>query len=483
MIRELWRDGAIYAAGTIVSRGLALLLMPLITRLLAPHEYGVFDLLVTAAVLANLVVPLETPQALARLWNEREVGVAQRRLAGTAWTFGVLAYAGFVLLAWGAAPWLAPRVFGNGFVEAWQAGAVFIGANGVMLLLQSQLRWQRRPVAYAVVSIAYGAGTLGLLALLAVRGAAAGSAGAAQAEAAEVLWAHAAASLAVAVGARMALRGTLAWGLNAGELRALLRYALPLVPAGVAVFAATYLHRWMLGALGTLDDVGLFGVAARLGGAVTLVLIGVQTAITPLVYARHREPGTPAALARLAEGFWCLALLACGAMALFARELLAWLAGPDYAAAAPLVAWLAVAALLGQMYVFAPGIPIAQRTGWQLAITLTAALAGVLLCLWLVPLAGARGAAVASAGSALWFLGGWVWAGQRLYPLPLRWRALGACTGAVLPLGAAGPALDAAFAGPLAWVLKLALLGGVAAICVASGLLRPRAWPPAASGG
>ena len=32
----------------------------------------------------------------------------------------------------------------------------------------------------------------------------------------------------------MALRGTLAWGLNAGELRALLRYALPLVPAGVA---------------------------------------------------------------------------------------------------------------------------------------------------------------------------------------------------------------------------------------------------------
>ena len=92
-------------------------------------------------------------------------------------------------------------------------------------------------------------------------------------------------------------------------------------------------------------------------------------------------------------------------------------------------------------------------------------------------------AALASVGSALLFLGGWVVAGQRLYPLPLRWRALGACTLAALPLGAAGPAFDAAFAGLLAGALKLALLGGVAAICVASGLLRPRAWRLAEAGG
>ncbi len=469
MIRELWRDGAVYAAGTIVSRGLALLLMPLVTRLLAPADYGVFDLVVTAGVLVNLVVPLETPQALARFWNEREAGAAQKRLAGTAWTFAVLGYGGFVALAWAAAPWLAPRVFGAAHVEAWQAGAVFIGANGVMLLLQSQFRWERRALAYAVVSIAYGAGVLLLLALLAWRG---------TADAADVLWAHAAASLFVAAGARLRLRGSLAWGLDAGELRAMLRYALPLVPAGVAVFAATYLHRWVLGALGTLDDVGLFGVAARLGGAVTLVLIGVQTAITPLVYAHHRDAATPATLARLAEGFWCLALLACGAMALFARELLGLLAGPQYAAAAPLIAWLAVAALLGQMYIFAPGIPIAQRTGWQLAITVAAAAAAVLLGLLLVPLAGARGAAMASVASAALFLSAWIAAGQRLYPLPLRWRPLAACTIAALPLGAAGPVLDTALAWPLAWALKLALLAGLAALCVAFGLLRPSALRP-----
>ena len=45
MIRALWRDGVVYAAGTVLSRGIALLLLPLVTRVLTPSEYGAFDLI------------------------------------------------------------------------------------------------------------------------------------------------------------------------------------------------------------------------------------------------------------------------------------------------------------------------------------------------------------------------------------------------------------------------------------------------------
>ena len=38
----------------------------------------------------------------------------------------------------------------------------------------------------------------------------------------------------------------------------------------------------MLNALATLDDVGQFGIASRLAGMVTLVLVGIQGALTPL---------------------------------------------------------------------------------------------------------------------------------------------------------------------------------------------------------
>jgi len=92
-MRTLWRDGAVYALGTIVSRGLGLLLLPLYTRALAPQQFGVLDLIVTTGVLVNLLVPLETPQAVARLWNERGDGEPRRRLATTGFVFAAIGYA------------------------------------------------------------------------------------------------------------------------------------------------------------------------------------------------------------------------------------------------------------------------------------------------------------------------------------------------------------------------------------------------------
>jgi O-antigen/teichoic acid export membrane protein len=284
----------------------------------------------------------------------------------------------------------------------------------------------------------------------------------------------------VALACAVALRRDIAWGLDRTELRAMLAFSLPLVPAGVAVFATVYLHRYVLGALGTLDDVGLFGIASRVAALATLVLIGVQGALTPLVYAHHAEPGTPARLARLLEAFWAFALLACLALAAFGRELLALLATPSYAGAAPLVLWLAPAALLAQMYIFAPGIPLAKKTGWQLALTVVSGTLGLLLALVLVPRWQAQGAALAAWVASAVFFGAWLAAGQRLYPLPLRWGSLALATATFVALAAAVSWHDRAAAGEstsqgligTALVLRLAALAVLALACRQSGLLR-----------
>jgi O-antigen/teichoic acid export membrane protein len=466
-MRALWRDGAIYAAGTLVTRGLGLLLLPLYTRALPPGPFGLLDLIVTAGVLVNLVVPLETPQAVARFWNERAEGAPRRTLAGTGLVFASAGYAVFLLLAWVLAAPLAAAFGAPGAdgVAAVRAGAVFIALNGVMLVLQGQFRWALRPRAHALAGVAYAALVLAGLAALLAAGAA---------SVAAVLWLQAASAGLVALGCALALRGSFALRVDGTELRTLLAFSLPLVPAGVAVFATSYAHRFVLGAWAPLDEVGLFGIASRVAALATLVLIGVQTALTPLVYAHHAEPGTPARLARLAEGFWGAALLACLVLALFGRELLALLATPAYAAAAPLVAWLAPAALLAQMYIFAPGIPIARKTHWQLALTLVAAGLGLALAFALVPRWQALGAALATLAAAAVFFGAWVALGQRLYPLPLRWGPL---AGVTLLFGAlvGAASLPAMPSGTPVRVAGVALL---AAVLWASGLLR---WPARAA--
>jgi O-antigen/teichoic acid export membrane protein len=286
-----------------------------------------------------------------------------------------------------------------------------------MLVRQGQFRLALRAKAHTAVSAGYALAVLAGMALLVARDAATVT---------NVLWMQCAAASAVAVVAASALRQDIDWRLDAEELRAMLSFSLPLVPAGVAVFATGYVHRFVLNGYAGLEQAGLFGAAARVAALATLVLIGVQSALTPLIYAHHAEPATPARLARLFEGFCGVAALVCLALTLFGPALLSWLTTPDYAAAAPLLVWLAPAALLGQMYIFAPGIPLAKKTGWQLALTVSAATLGLLAAAFLVPRWQALGAAVASLVGAAAFLGAWIAFGQRLYPLPLRWGRLAA---------------------------------------------------------
>jgi len=468
MIGALWRDGVVYAAGSILARGIALLMLPLYTRVLAPADYGALDLIVTCGVLVNLVVPLETAQALARFWNEREAGEPRRRLAGTAWSFTLAGYVLFVAITLPLAGPIAQALLGDErFVDPLRAGIAFIAVNGLFLLLQNQFRWELRPRAYAAVSVLYALLTLAFVALFAL-GLGAGLEG--------VLWAQFAAAALCTALSLVWLRGTLSLGLHRADLAAMLRFSLPLVPAGIAVFGSFYINRLMLNALATLDDVGQFGIASRLAGMVTLVLVGIQGALTPLIYAHHHEAETPARLARLFEGFVAVALVACAAIGLFGRELVATFATADYASAAPLLVWLAPAALLAQMYIFAPGIAIAKKTGWQLLITLASAVLGAALNGLLIPLAGPMGAALATLAAGALFFGAWLVASQKLYPLPLRGGALLAATVLFVIVALAVPKLDSALgAGPMAWAAKLALLAVLALAMFPLGLLRVQA--------
>jgi O-antigen/teichoic acid export membrane protein len=474
-MRTLWRDGAVYALGTIVSRGLGLLLLPLYTRALAPQQFGVLDLIVTAGVLVNLLVPLETPQAVARLWNERADGDPRRRLAVTGLVFAAICYAVFVALAWLFADAIAPALGGGPQrSSAVKAGAAFIAANGLMLVLQGHFRWALQPRAYAVSGGAYSLLVLGgLAALLAGSGV----------SVSEVLWLQCAAATAVALGCVWSQRWQLGWRIDSADLLAMLRFSLPLVPAGVAVFATLNLHRFVLNTLGSLEDVGLFAVASRLAGVATLVLLGVQSALTPLIYAHHAEPETPARLARLFEGFWVIALLVCLLLGLLGRELLALLATPDYANAAPLMLWLAPAALLAQMYIFAPGIPLAKKTHWQLALTVTSAALGLLLSWWWVPAWGALGAAAATCMAVTAFFGTWLAAGQRLYRLPLRWRPLALASLAYICLAAAAMWAVQLPSSASAWAAKAGIVVVMLAALLFTGLLHPLRWQRSRSRG
>jgi O-antigen/teichoic acid export membrane protein len=83
-----------------------------------------------------------------------------------------------------------------------------------------------------------------------------------------------------------------------------------------------------------------------------------------------------------------------------------------------------MATLFANMYMFAPGLAVAERTHTMAKLTGIAGVANLLLAVALVPVLGIVGAALGTAITSIaWFVA-LMRASQRYYPVPHRWKRL-----------------------------------------------------------
>jgi len=459
MLRQLARDSAVYGSAAFVSRAVSFLLLPVYTRVFSPSDYGTIELLLVLAALINVTVALEIAQGVARYFVDAG-SEDRRRYASTALFFAAGAYTCFALVALAFAPSIAGTLLG----DTAQAGAVRIAvfstwAAGLFYQAQLQLRWQLRPTRYAFASLLAAAATIGsTIVFVIVLGLGVDG----------VFLGYLAGNLVGAAAAFSFLRDTYRLRFDVEKLKQMLGFSVPLVASSVAVFLNAYVDRIAISRLLGLTEVGIYSVAFRLASIVGLVLIGFQTALMPLVYARYQERETPAELARVFRLFILLAISAFVCLSLFSREIVATVASREFEDAAALMPLLVPAVILSAMYVFAPGPFLAKRTVMIGAINVTAAGFNVVLNVTLIPVLGLWGSAAATLASATVAFGLMMVASQRMYWVPHAWQALARAVAVAVVIVGAAAALglldaDAWSPGPVAAKTALALLGlGVA---------------------
>lgn len=452
MVRRFFKDSAVYALANITTRGLSLFLVPYYVRALTGAEMGTLDLLLAWGALAAVVTGLEISISMARDYAEQKDDAARREVASTALWFSVAVYGLFFIAVTLAAGPLAGLLLGDATLSAAVvAAAASVAAGGIFLIISQQLRYLMKAGLFAATSL-----TNAVVALLAtvffvswqglgVKGVFLGSL------------------------TGLAAGGVLAWyftralygfHFNRRRCAQLLLFSLPLVPSSIAVIVNLHLNRLTIDHFLTREAVGVYGIAVRIGGIITLVMAGFGGAMAPLVFSRHAEKETPGNLARIFRMFSVAALLGTAGFLLFAPEALFLLATPAYAAALPAILILAPAALLSQMYIFAPGAWIRKRTIWITVVNVSAAVLNVLLNWWLVPLVGLSGAAWASLGSALISFGLNMVVSQHFYPVPHQWGRLAVAAAGTGALVACGMMVG----GSVPWsgiAVRLAVLGAV----------------------
>lgn len=463
MLRLAIKDSVVYGVAGIATRAMGLLLLPVYSRILSPSEYGLFDLVMAAAAIASIAVPLEISLGLARLYPDSTSEDEKRRFATTAWLFTLCMYGIFSVLAItlhlaGPMPQLEAislPVLGLGLTT--------IVLMGLLYFLQNQLRWELKGLHYAKVNLfnAYGGG-----ALAALLGWHFGLAG--------VLFGLSVGAASAIMLARVYVGDSLKGAWDTDKLRLMMRYALPLVPASLSALVTLYVDRALLSYFSGLHDVGLFALGYRVASISLLGLIGIQGALIPLIYSHHKAARTPADIARLFRWFSGVSILLCGFLGLFAAEILQVLVAQPFRDASKIVAILAPACVLMQLYIFFPGMFLEKKTWLQLGVQVAAAMANFALCLWLIPAYGFVGAALGNFLAAALFCVVWASISQDYYRIPFEWKTL--LCGVVWYglLVAAGQWISADF-----WpgvVIKLGLFGALVLGLYLFGFARRNEW-------
>jgi len=445
-IGRLAKHSAIYGLGGLVSRVLAVLLLPLYTRYLTPADYGAVETLVALTAVLVTILRLGISSAFFRFYFDSKEPAHRLRVVRTSFWFTMaMATAGLVAGLVLAEP-ISQALFATGDrAMLVRAAFVLLWAQMNYEQLTALFRVEERSVQFVFASLANVLITVAATVAFVV---------ALEWGATGVVVGNFTGTLCVYAVLLAYRREQLGLVLDRPLLREMNRFGMPLVPSALALWALNFSDRFFLVKLDGADEVGLYSIGVRIASAMVLLLTAFRTAWPAFAYSIEDEGE-----ARRTYGFVLtyLSYVACWlalALGLLSPWLVRLLTTPDFYEASRVVAPLAfAAAAFGGYIVISIGVGRARRTQFNWVVTGAAAALNVALNLILIPRYGMMGAAVATVAAYSAMFLGMAWWSQRVYPVPYQWRRVATLGAVAVGLCVLGKALDAGL--PLAIALTL----------------------------
>jgi O-antigen/teichoic acid export membrane protein len=391
-LKRLLRTGAAYQAADIVAKAIAVFTLPLYTRHVSSGEYGAYNTLLTSVILASIFLRVGLGEAFVRFYFEDEDRARRDRIARTvtatvAWTTTIAA-----LLAVAFAGPLSHLLLGTTNTELLDCAVVGLWAFTNLEMAYAQLRVDERVGVYVRAAGANVAMTVVFTIVLVVF-AGQGARG--------LLLGNFGASAIVVLGLWWVLRARFSLRAKLTDLRAMLHFGLPTVPAEASVYGLQVVDRIYIYRGYSHSAAGQYSIALQLATVVFVFVRGFQYAWPPLAYS-VKSDRVAARLYSLVTTFFVLATgtVVC-AVALLGRWIVRLLAAPEYFPAHTALPWLALGwTLYGLYQVLIVITGRARATHLNLPAALAGLVVNIALLLLLVPNSGA-GLGIAGAGLAL----------------------------------------------------------------------------------
>jgi O-antigen/teichoic acid export membrane protein len=180
-------------------------------------------------------------------------------------------------------------------------------------------------------------------------------------------------------------------------LRGMLAFGLPYIPAGICMWTLSLCDRYILTYYTSLEAVGLYSVAYRLGMALALVLAGFQLAWPQFAYSLEHADEGDAVYSRTLTYLFVMMTAVGLVFSLFREEFISLAATDEYLQAAYVIPFVAFAySFEGIFTVTSLGAVFHRKTLYVALTTLAAAVMNIVLNIFLIPRFGIAGAACAT---------------------------------------------------------------------------------------
>lgn len=436
-LKRLVTTGAAYQFGDILAKGLALLTLPLYTRHLSTEAYGAAETLLTAVILASILLRAGVGEAFIRFYFDDEDTARRERIARTAtatvaWTTTLGSLVAVAL----AGP-LSRLVVGFEDPLLFDCAVLGLWAFTNLEMVYAQLRVDERKRAYVYASGANVAMTVAFMVALVVF---------ANQGARGLLLGNFGASAVVVLGLWWVLRRRVSLRVRLADLRAMLRFGLPTVPADASVYALQVADRFYLFRVFSQSAAGQYAIAIKLATVVFVAVRGFQYAWPPLAYSVESDEDA-ARLYSLVTTYYALATgaVVC-AVELLGRWIVRLLAAHEYFGAYRALPWLALGwALYGLYLVFVAIAGRARVTSRNFPAAAAGLAVNVALLIVLVPRGGAdlgiAGAGIALCGAYVAMLLVMYALTRTLFRVGFEWRRLAQLAAILLGVGISGELL------------------------------------------
>lgn len=484
-LKRLGSETLIYGLSTIVGRLLVYILQPYYAHEFPPDQAGISGVVFAYMSIVGIGLYLGMDIAYMRNAASKKNASQEERQRAYTMALAMVAAIGGAVVAIGlmAAPWAAPRARLDPVAFRYMIAIMYTDA--LIAVPWAHLRMTGQATRYGTLKILFAFVSIALnIFLISYR----------HWDVTAIFAANVVANLTVLVCFlgdisrmfRPALLGSAAW-------RPLWAYALPVIPAAIAVnlvenadlITLTYLPapvaRLVYHAESAKAVVGIYNFNYKLGIAMALVVGMFRLAWTPFSLQHARERRAPELYSRVLTAL----MLVCASVFLVISLLLPVLAQvpvvhayvkPEYWQALPIVPVILVGYIFSGMYsVVTAGLYIERHTRSLAWIAGAGALTNVAICIVAAPRWGLVSVACATPAAYMLMAALGAWQSNRVYPVPFEWgrlAVLGALAAALFAVDLAAASHGIAPVSAAGLASKTALLLAFPVLLVGFGFFR-----------